>query len=82
MHVSLGAVEDDALDAAISPRGFRLLAKVPRLPGSVVDRLIEPGVAEPVPGIGDEHVDDRVLERGVCRLDARQSSFPSVCSRR
>src|SRR5215470_15018592 len=31
----------DALDAAISPRGFRLLAKVPRLPGSIVDRLIE-----------------------------------------
>jgi diadenylate cyclase len=31
----------DALDAAISPRGFRLLAKVPRLPGPVVDRLIE-----------------------------------------
>ncbi len=31
----------DALDAAISPRGFRLLAKVPRLPSMVVDRLIE-----------------------------------------
>jgi diadenylate cyclase len=31
----------DALDAAISPRGFRLLAKVPRLPGLVVDRLID-----------------------------------------
>ena len=31
----------DALDAAISPRGYRLLAKVPRLPNSVVDRLIE-----------------------------------------
>jgi diadenylate cyclase len=31
----------DALDAAVSPRGFRLLAKVPRLPGAVVDRLVE-----------------------------------------
>src|SRR5262245_39434154 len=31
----------DALDAAISPRGFRLLTKVPRLPGNIVDRLIE-----------------------------------------
>ena len=31
----------DALEAAVSPRGFRLLAKVPRLPGLVVDRLIE-----------------------------------------
>jgi diadenylate cyclase len=31
----------DALDAAISPRGYRLLAKVPRLPNTVVDRLID-----------------------------------------
>ncbi|MDT5039597.1 MAG: diadenylate cyclase [Actinoplanes sp.] len=31
----------DALDAAVSPRGFRLLAKVPRLPTQIVDRLVE-----------------------------------------
>jgi diadenylate cyclase len=31
----------DALDAAVSPRGFRLLAKVPRLPSAVVDRLVD-----------------------------------------
>ena len=31
----------DALDAAVSPHGFRLLAKVPRLPGSIVERLVE-----------------------------------------
>ncbi|MGI8695245.1 MAG: DNA integrity scanning diadenylate cyclase DisA [Mycobacteriales bacterium] len=31
----------EALDTAVSPRGYRLLAKVPRLPASVVDRLIE-----------------------------------------
>jgi diadenylate cyclase len=31
----------DALDATVSPRGFRLLAKVPRLPVLVVDRLVE-----------------------------------------
>lgn len=31
----------EALDGAVSPRGFRLLAKVPRLPGAVVDRLVE-----------------------------------------
>jgi len=31
----------DALDAAVSPRGFRLLAKVPRLPAPVVDRLVD-----------------------------------------
>ncbi len=31
----------ESMDATISPRGFRLLAKVPRLPGTVVDRLVE-----------------------------------------
>ncbi|MFI5897958.1 DNA integrity scanning diadenylate cyclase DisA [Actinoplanes sp. NPDC051513] len=31
----------DALDAAVSPRGFRLLAKVPRLPQPIVDRLVD-----------------------------------------
>jgi diadenylate cyclase len=30
----------EALDAPVSPRGFRLLAKVPRLPTTVVDRLV------------------------------------------
>ena len=29
------------LDAAVTPRGYRLLAKVPRLPAPVVDRLVE-----------------------------------------
>jgi len=31
----------DVLEQAVSPRGYRLLAKVPRLPQLVVDRLIE-----------------------------------------
>ncbi len=31
----------EALDSAVSPRGFRLLAKVPRLPGAIIDRLVE-----------------------------------------
>jgi diadenylate cyclase len=31
----------EALDSAVSPRGYRLLAKVPRLPGTVIDRLVE-----------------------------------------
>jgi diadenylate cyclase len=31
----------EALEAAVSPRGYRLLAKVPRLPRLVVDRLVE-----------------------------------------
>lgn len=35
--ISMGA---DGLDQAITPRGFRLLARVPRLPEVVVDRLV------------------------------------------
>jgi diadenylate cyclase len=31
----------EALEVALSPRGYRLLAKVPRLPRLVVDRLVE-----------------------------------------
>ena len=31
----------DALDASVSPRGYRLLSKVPRLPGAIVDRLVD-----------------------------------------
>ncbi|MDP9432220.1 MAG: DNA integrity scanning diadenylate cyclase DisA [Actinomycetota bacterium] len=31
----------DALDAPVSPRGYRLLGKVPRLPRLVVDRLVD-----------------------------------------
>jgi diadenylate cyclase len=30
----------DVLDAAVSPRGYRLLARVPRLPSTVIDRLV------------------------------------------
>jgi diadenylate cyclase len=46
--LSLGTVADvlgftgtDALDMPLSPLGYRLLAKVPRLPGGVVERLVE-----------------------------------------
>jgi diadenylate cyclase len=34
-------VVGDALDSSISPHGYRLLSKVPRLPGAIVDRLID-----------------------------------------
>jgi diadenylate cyclase len=34
-------VGGDALDSAVSPSGYRLLSKVPRLPGAIVDRLID-----------------------------------------
>ncbi len=31
----------ESLDSAVAPRGYRLLARVPRLPASVVDRLVD-----------------------------------------
>ena len=31
----------ETLDSAVSPRGYRLLAKVPRLPGAIIERLVE-----------------------------------------
>lgn len=34
-------VNGEALDASISPRGYRLLTKIPRLPGAIVDRLVD-----------------------------------------
>lgn len=31
----------DTLEGAVSPRGYRLLTKVPRLPGAVIERLVD-----------------------------------------
>lgn len=31
----------EALEGAVSPRGYRLLAKIPRIPPAIVDRLVE-----------------------------------------
>ncbi len=38
---ALGVGDAEHLDGAVAPRGYRLLAKVPRLPITVVDRLVE-----------------------------------------
>ena len=38
---AMGLAQGEHLDSAQSPRGYRLLAKVPRLPGAVVERLVE-----------------------------------------
>jgi diadenylate cyclase len=38
---ALGYAGGEGLDAAVSPRGYRLLARVPRLPATVVDRLVD-----------------------------------------
>ncbi len=38
---ALGLGSSEHLDGAVAPRGYRLLAKVPRLPSTVVDRLVD-----------------------------------------
>jgi diadenylate cyclase len=38
---ALGLRQGEHLEGAVTPRGYRLLAKVPRLPSPVIDRLIE-----------------------------------------
>lgn len=38
---ALGLGGSEHLDTAVSPRGYRLLAKVPRLPPAVVNRLVD-----------------------------------------
>jgi diadenylate cyclase len=38
---ALGLGQSEHLEGAVTPRGYRLLAKVPRLPGPVVDGLVE-----------------------------------------
>ena len=40
-RAALGLGQGEHLDGAVAPRGYRLLAKVPRLPSAVVDRLVE-----------------------------------------
>jgi diadenylate cyclase len=59
----------DALEAAVSPRGYRLLAKVPRLPPSVVDRLVDHfGTLQKLLSAG---IDDLQAVEGVGELRAR-----------
>jgi diadenylate cyclase len=59
----------DALDMAVSPRGYRLLAKVPRLPNLVVDRLIDHfGGLQKLLAAG---IDDLQAVEGVGELRAR-----------
>jgi diadenylate cyclase len=35
------ATTPEGLDSAVSPRGHRLLARIPRIPGAVLDRVVE-----------------------------------------
>lgn len=59
----------DALDAAVSPKGYRLLSKIPRLPATIVERLVD--------HFGDlqkllaANLDDLMLVEGVGEQRAR-----------
>jgi diadenylate cyclase len=72
------AYEDDELDKAVTPRGYRLLSRIPRLPSAVVERLVErfgslPRVMEAtiselddVEGVGESRA--RTIQDGLRRL--------------
>jgi diadenylate cyclase len=72
------AGQEDSLDRAVTPRGYRLLSKVPRLPSAIVERLIEhfgglqkllaAGIEElmAVDGVGDQRA--RSVREGLSRL--------------
>ncbi|MCV2393236.1 DNA integrity scanning diadenylate cyclase DisA [Actinotalea sp. M2MS4P-6] len=72
------AVIDDSLDGAVGPRGTRLLSKVPRIPPSIVERLVAhfgglqrllaAGVEElmTVDGVGEQRA--RTVREGLSRL--------------
>lgn len=74
----LGHSGNDALEAPVSPRGYRLLAKVPRLPNTVVDRLVDHfaslqkllaasiGELQEVGGVGEARA--RHIREGLSRL--------------
>ncbi|MBO1753441.1 DNA integrity scanning diadenylate cyclase DisA [Actinotalea sp. BY-33] len=69
---------DDSLDGAVGPRGYRLLSKVPRLPSTIVDRLVghfgglqkllAAGIDElmGVEGVGEQRA--RAVREGLSRL--------------
>jgi diadenylate cyclase len=59
----------DALDSSISPRGHRLLSRVPRLPGAITERLIDEfGTLQALLAAG---VDDLMVVDGVGEARAR-----------
>ena len=65
----LGLGASEHLDGAVTPRGYRLLAKVPRLPGTVVERLVEHfGSLQKLLSAG---IDDLQAVDGVGELRAR-----------
>jgi diadenylate cyclase len=66
---ALGLGTSELLDGAATPRGFRLLARVPRLPGAVVERLVEHfGTLQKLLAAS---IDDLQMVEGVGELRAR-----------
>jgi diadenylate cyclase len=66
---ALGLGDAHSLDTSLSPRGYRLLAKIPRIPGAVVERLIDHfGSLQRLLGAG---LDDLQAVEGVGDLRAR-----------
>ncbi|HEX6249744.1 MAG TPA: DNA integrity scanning diadenylate cyclase DisA [Nocardioidaceae bacterium] len=66
---ALGLGAGEHLDGAVTPKGYRLLAKVPRLPGAVVDRLVDHfGSLQKLLSAG---IDDLQAVEGVGELRAR-----------
>ncbi len=66
---ALGLGQGEHLDGAVTPRGHRLLAKVPRLPTPVVERLVEH--FETLQKLLSASVEDLQLVDGVGELRAR-----------
>jgi diadenylate cyclase len=70
--------DPETLDAAQVPRGYRLLARVPQLPPSVVDRVVERfGSLKVIMAVGPEDLEEvegvgagraRLLREGLRRL--------------
>ena len=72
------AYEGDELDRAVTPRGYRLLSRIPRLPSSIIERLVErfgslPRIMEAtiaeldeVEGVGETRA--RAIQDGLRRL--------------
>jgi diadenylate cyclase len=66
---ALGLGQGEHLDSAVTPRGHRLLAKVPRLPSTVVERLVEH--FETLQKLLSASVEDLQTVEGVGELRAR-----------
>ncbi|WEV76712.1 DNA integrity scanning diadenylate cyclase DisA [Janibacter cremeus] len=59
----------ESLDATVGPRGLRILSKIPRLPGAIIERLVEHfGSLQPLLAAG---LDDLMTVDGVGELRAR-----------